>query len=150
MVDVQPYRFDVLHTPGHTSSCISLADPERDVLISGDTLMAGGAMGGIFGSGNISDYILSLQRLERLGLGTTLPGHGRASATGKDDAAVAARRAKGFAAQHAGAVSLPVRDHRLRSHPRVLARPEPLISGMHAGWPAAHAKNDSHIRGRGQ
>lgn len=94
VIDAAPYRFEVLYTPGHTSSCISLADPAQDVLISGDTLMGGGAMGGIFGSGSISDYIWSLQRLGHLGLGNVLPGHGRVSGAGKEDAATALVRAK--------------------------------------------------------
>ena len=94
VIDVDPYRFEVLHTPGHTSSCICLADPAQDVLIVGDMFMAGGAMGGIFGSGSISDYVLSMERLRRLGLGLVLPGHGRVSRAGEADAAVALDRAK--------------------------------------------------------
>ena len=94
VIDAAPYRFEVLYTPGHTSSCMSLADPANDILISGDTLMSGGAMGGIFGSGSISDYIMSLKRLEQLGLKNVLPGHGKASTNGKEDAAVALARAK--------------------------------------------------------
>ena len=94
VIDADPYRFEVLHTPGHTSSCICLADPAQDVLIVGDMFMAGGAMGGIFGSGSISDYVLSMERLRRLGLHLVLPGHGRESRTGEADAAVALDRAK--------------------------------------------------------
>ena len=94
LIDVAPFHLEVVYTPGHTSSCLSLIDPVWDVLISGDTLLAGGALGGIFGSGSISDYILSLQRFERLGLNTVLPGHGRASDTGRDDAAMALTRAR--------------------------------------------------------
>jgi hydroxyacylglutathione hydrolase len=94
VIDVAPFRLEVVYTPGHTSSCISLIDPARDVLVSGDTLLAGGALGGIFGSGSISDYVLSLQRLGRLGLNTVLPGHGRASEAGRDDVSLALTRAR--------------------------------------------------------
>lgn len=98
VIDVAPFRFEVLHTPGHTSSCVSFLDHDADVLICGDTFMAGGAMGGVFGSGSISDTIHSLRRLERIGLGTVLPGHGRASAAGKADAAGARHRAEALLA----------------------------------------------------
>lgn len=98
VIDAAPFRFEVLHTPGHTSSCLSLADPEADVLICGDAFMAGGAMGGVFGSGSIGDTIHSLRRLERLGLGTVLPGHGRASAEGRADARLARHRAEALLA----------------------------------------------------
>lgn len=92
VIDVAPYCFEIVHTPGHTSGCVCLADRDNDILISGDTIMAGGALGGIFGSGNISDYIYSLRRLQSWRLSTTLPGHGRISTTGKDDIVAALTR----------------------------------------------------------
>ena len=94
MIDVAPYRFEVIYTPGHTSSCLSLIDPAEGLLISGDALLAGGTLGGIFGSGSISDYIFSLQRLVQLSLSTVLPGHGRASDDGRADATMALIRAR--------------------------------------------------------
>lgn len=93
-VDLAPYRFEVMHAPGHTSGCVCFVDLGNDVVISGDTFMAGGAMGGIFGSGSISDYIHSLARLDRHGVGIVLPGHGRISTTGREDVAVALARAR--------------------------------------------------------
>jgi hydroxyacylglutathione hydrolase len=94
VIDAEPYRFEVLHTAGHTSGGICLMDKRHDLLLSGDTFLAGGATGGIFGSGNISDRIMSLERLHRLGLGRVLPGHGRASDKGVADAALALGRAR--------------------------------------------------------
>ena len=93
-IDAAPFRFDVVHTPGHTSGCLCLADTAQGLVICGDTFMKGGAMGGIFGSGNISDYVLSLQRLRRLRLSTALPGHGRVSDDAESDIATALLRAE--------------------------------------------------------
>lgn len=85
IVDVPPFRLEVIHTPGHTSGCVCFYDHHSKALFCGDTVMAGGVMGGIFGSGNIGDYINSLERLSYLRVGTILPGHGRASETGEHD-----------------------------------------------------------------
>ena len=94
VIDASPFRFEVIHTPGHTSGCLCLADPAQGLLICGDTVMSGGAMGGIFGSGNISDYVLSLRRLQRLRVTTLLSGHGRASENAEADIATATYRAE--------------------------------------------------------
>ena len=85
IIDLPPFRFEVLHTPGHTSGCVCFYDHHSKALICGDTVMAGGVMGGIFGSGNIGDYIQSLEKLSYLKVGSLLPGHGRASETGEAD-----------------------------------------------------------------
>lgn len=94
VVEADPYRFEVLHTPGHTSGCVCLLDRAAGVLISGDLVMAGGAMGGIFASGNLSDYVLSLRRLGDVCPGLALPGHGRAMSDPASDIADAAGRAE--------------------------------------------------------
>lgn len=85
VIDVPPFRLEVLHTPGHTSGSVSFYDRASRMLLSGDTVMADGVMGGIFGSGNISDYIQSLERLSHLRVGTILPGHGPVSEVGEAD-----------------------------------------------------------------
>lgn len=69
----------VHHTPGHSSGGISLHDGAAGLLVSGDTVLKGGHIGGIFGSGNISDLILSLESLKALRPSVMLPGHGRHS-----------------------------------------------------------------------
>ena len=94
VIDASPFRFEILHTPGHTSGCLCLVDPAQSLLICGDTVMGGGAMGGIFGSGNISDYVLSLRRLQRLRVTTLLSGHGRLSENAEGDIGLAAARAE--------------------------------------------------------
>ncbi len=79
------HSLQVLHTPGHTSGSVSLYVGELGLLVTGDLVMAGGPMGGIFGSGNISDTLYSLQRLERLTARTLLPGHGPTSSNAQVD-----------------------------------------------------------------
>jgi hydroxyacylglutathione hydrolase len=79
VIDTGTHSLHVLHTPGHTSGCISLYEPNMKVLATGDALMAGGAMGGILGSGNISDSIYSLELMAGLGANVLLPGHGAIS-----------------------------------------------------------------------
>src|SRR3984893_9826193 len=64
LIDLGNFRLNVMYTPGHTSACVSLFDQEKGLLFAADTLMPGGVMGGVFGSGSISDYIQSLERLK--------------------------------------------------------------------------------------
>ena len=118
LIDLGNFRLNVMYTPGHTSACISLFDQDKGLLFAADTLMPGGVMGGVFGSGSISDYIQSLERLKGLNSKILLSGHGRLSDTPQDDVRIAiaalaravvghraivrrARRAVEFRADHA-------------------------------------------------
>jgi hydroxyacylglutathione hydrolase len=92
LIDLGNFRLHVMYTPGHTSACISLFDPDKGLLFAADTLMPGGVMGGVFGSGSISDYIQSLERLKGLDAGLLLSGHGRLSDTPQDDVRIALQR----------------------------------------------------------
>jgi len=92
LLDIGDFRLDVMHTPGHTSACISLFDQNRGLLFAADTLMPGGVMGGAFGSGSISDYIHSLERLKGLNSNVLLSGHGRLSDTPQEDVRIAIQR----------------------------------------------------------
>jgi hydroxyacylglutathione hydrolase len=76
LVDTGSHRLRVLHTPGHSSGSISLFDEDDLLLVTGDTVLAGGNLGGVFASGNISDTIDSLEILGTLGAKLHLPGHG--------------------------------------------------------------------------
>ena len=89
LIDLGNFRLNVMYTPGHTSACISLFDQEQGLLFAADTLMPGGVMGGVFGSGSISDYIQSLERLKGLNSKILLSGHGRLSDTPQDDVRIA-------------------------------------------------------------
>jgi glyoxylase-like metal-dependent hydrolase (beta-lactamase superfamily II) len=96
LIDLGNFRLDVMYTPGHTSACISLFDPEKGLLFAADTLMPGGVMGGAFGSGSIADYIQSLRRLKVLNSRILLSGHGRLSDTPQEDVRTALERSHGL------------------------------------------------------
>jgi hydroxyacylglutathione hydrolase len=96
VIDLGNFRLDVMHTPGHTSACITLFDQEKGLLFAADTLMPGGVMGGVFGSGSISDYIQSLERLKGLNSKILLSGHGRLSDTPQEDVRTAIQRSHGL------------------------------------------------------
>jgi len=95
LVDLGNYKLQVLHTPGHSSGCICLYELNEKVLFSGDTVFSGGLLSDIGSSGNISDYLSSLQRLASLKVEALYPGHGPiSSAPGEDiNQAVAYARA---------------------------------------------------------
>jgi hydroxyacylglutathione hydrolase len=96
VIDLGNFRLDVMHTPGHTSACITLFDQEKGLLFAADTLMPGGVMGGVFGSGSISDYIQSPERLKGLNSKILLSGHGRLSDTPQEDVRIAIQRSHGL------------------------------------------------------
>jgi hydroxyacylglutathione hydrolase len=92
LIDLGNFQLSVMYTPGHTSACITLFDQEKGLLFAADTLMPGGVMGGVFGSGSISDYIQSLERLKGLNAKILLSGHGRLSDTPQEDVRIAIQR----------------------------------------------------------
>lgn len=79
VIDTGTHQLRALHTPGHTSGCISLLEEATGLLVTGDLVLAGGYLGGVFGSGNISDTIYSLTMLDELSARVHLPGHGSLS-----------------------------------------------------------------------
>lgn len=84
-IDLGGVALQVLHTPGHSSGSICLYDSDQQVLFTGDTIFANGILGGIFPSGSISDYALTLRQLSTLRVKELYPGHGRISATPEED-----------------------------------------------------------------
>ena len=96
LIDLGNFRLNVMYTPGHTSACITLFDQDKGLLFAADTLMPGGVMGGVFGSGSIADYIQSLERLKGLNSKILLSGHGRLSDTPQDDVRIAIQRSHGL------------------------------------------------------
>ena len=96
LIDLGNFRLNVMYTPGHTSACITLFDQDKGLLFAADTLMPGGVMGGIFGSGSIADYIQSLERIKGLNSRILLSGHGRLSDTPQDDVVIALQRSHGL------------------------------------------------------
>lgn len=85
VVDLDGFRLQVWHTPGHTSGCICLYEPDQRLLFSGDTVFARGTISNIAASGNISDYVNSLERLCSLRVDEMYPGHGRPSTNPAED-----------------------------------------------------------------
>jgi glyoxylase-like metal-dependent hydrolase (beta-lactamase superfamily II) len=85
IIDTGCHRLRVFHTPGHSSGSISLIDLHNGLLVSGDTVLKGGPIGGIFGSGNISDMIYSLKLLHSLSPKLLMPGHGPLSSQATND-----------------------------------------------------------------
>jgi hydroxyacylglutathione hydrolase len=101
LIDLGNFRLNVMYTPGHTSACITLFDQDKGLLFAADTLMPGGVMGGVFGSGSISDYIQSLERIKGLDTKILLSGHGRLSDTPQEDVRIAIARSHGLLADTA-------------------------------------------------
>jgi glyoxylase-like metal-dependent hydrolase (beta-lactamase superfamily II) len=79
LIDLGSYKLHTLHTPGHTSGCICVYEIKERLLFTGDTVFGGGTLSGITSSGNISDYMSSLQRLSALRVEELYPGHGKPS-----------------------------------------------------------------------
>ena len=100
LIDLGNFRLNVMYTPGHTSACITLFEQDKGLLFASDTLMPGGVMGGVFGSGSIADYIQSLERLKGLNSKILLSGHGRLSDTPQDDVRIAIQRSHEAAVGH--------------------------------------------------
>jgi len=93
IIDLGNYKLRVIHTPGHTSGCICVYEMKEKLLFSGDTVFAGGALSEITASGNISDYMNSIERLNSLDVAGLYPAHGRISQNPKEDMAAALERA---------------------------------------------------------
>jgi glyoxylase-like metal-dependent hydrolase (beta-lactamase superfamily II) len=90
-IDLGGCKLRVIHSPGHSSGSICLYEPDQQLLFTGDTLFANGILGGIFPSGSISDYALTLRRLSNFRVQEFYPGHGRVSQTPVEDFAKAIR-----------------------------------------------------------
>jgi len=83
-VNVGDYRFQVLHTPGHTKGHLCLYEKDQKILISGDTILADITPNISIGVGNLNplgDYFESLKRLESLRVEHTLTAHRRRPAS---------------------------------------------------------------------
>lgn len=75
-ITVGNYDFQVLETPGHTKGSLSLYEPDKKILISGDTVFPQGSFGRTdLPSGSSSELLNSLKRLSDLEIHVLLPGH---------------------------------------------------------------------------
>ncbi|MEM6384167.1 MAG: MBL fold metallo-hydrolase [Pseudomonadota bacterium] len=91
-IETGQHRLAVYATPGHTSGGISLFEEDSGIAIVGDTVLKGGAVGGVFGSGNTSDLVFSLDMLAGLRPRLLLPGHGPISDEPMSDIALTRAR----------------------------------------------------------
>lgn len=93
LINLGNFKLTIIHTPGHTSGCICIYENDEGLLFSGDTVFANGALSDIAASGNISDYVNSLEKLGTMKIAELYPGHGRISTTPEQDI----KRAIGYA-----------------------------------------------------
>jgi glyoxylase-like metal-dependent hydrolase (beta-lactamase superfamily II) len=78
-------RLRVLHTPGHTEGSVCLLDADTGVLLSGDTLFAGGWGRVDLPGGSAEEMAGSLARLGELEDGVRVaPGHGPFTTIGRE------------------------------------------------------------------
>jgi hydroxyacylglutathione hydrolase len=78
-------RLSVLHTPGHTEGSVCLYDPDTGLLLSGDTLFAGGWGRVDLPGGSAEAMAVSLDRLAVLDDRTrVVPGHGPPTTIGRE------------------------------------------------------------------
>jgi glyoxylase-like metal-dependent hydrolase (beta-lactamase superfamily II) len=76
---------EVLHTPGHTEGSVSLLARDEGLLLSGDTLFAGGWGRVDLPGGSAEQMVQSLARLARLPDDVrVLPGHGPRTTLGRE------------------------------------------------------------------
>lgn len=129
LIDLGNYKFQIIHTPGHTSGCICLYEPDQRLLFSGDTVFAKGTLSEIATSGNISDYVSSLRRLSSLHIAELYPGHGGISLTAEEDMKKALEYARSVMDDSKILFeALSAKDHRTRTMERLLKAPWSGIS----------------------
>ena len=79
IITLGSFSFQVLWTPGHSSGHISLFEPERKVLISGDHILPNITPNiGLHPQSSpnpLKDYLNSLNAIKQLGISLILPGH---------------------------------------------------------------------------
>jgi glyoxylase-like metal-dependent hydrolase (beta-lactamase superfamily II) len=67
---------EVIHTPGHTAGSISLLDPAKKILFTGDTVFCDGVGRTDLPTGDAKALVLSIKRLAKLDVVQMYPGHG--------------------------------------------------------------------------
>lgn len=75
-LDLGPYSFQVLHTPGHSRGCITLYDPVSRVALAGDTVQVAGTVEtGVPMLVDTAGYGRSLKRLRNLDIDLLVVDH---------------------------------------------------------------------------
>jgi glyoxylase-like metal-dependent hydrolase (beta-lactamase superfamily II)/8-oxo-dGTP pyrophosphatase MutT (NUDIX family) len=138
----EPFRLEILHTPGHAAGHLVLLDARRGerCMIVGDMVAAVGSIIVDPDEGDMAEYIRQLERLARRPAGVVCPAHGPPIAAGrrKLEAYIAHRlereaKVLGALRSHAGAAS-----------------PEDLLPGAYAdtprfAWPLAARACLAHL-----
>lgn len=75
-VEIGDIRLKVLHLPGHTSGHICFYDESNEILFTGDLVIGNSFAVIVPPSGNMTEYMKSLQRIKNMPLKMILPGHG--------------------------------------------------------------------------
>ena len=70
------HEFEVIRTPGHTIGSLVLFEPSTGILISGDTVFAGGVGRWDLPTGDREQLVSSLRKLLEMGPKDLYPGHG--------------------------------------------------------------------------
>lgn len=85
IIEIEDYKFKVLHTPGHSPGSICLHDKDKQVLISGDTIFSMGVGRTDFPGCSQEELISSIEnKLLNLPDETKVyPGHGQETTIGK-------------------------------------------------------------------
>ncbi len=76
LIDTGEFRLRAIHTPGHVANHYCLLLEDEGMLMTGDHIMNGSTVIIIPPSGDMRDYLDSLQRLRALAPGSLAPGHG--------------------------------------------------------------------------
>lgn len=77
IINAGDFKFEVLHTPGHSPGSIVLWDKDKKLLVSGDLIFLDGFGRFDLLGGNEEKIKKSLQRIKKLGqINALLPGHG--------------------------------------------------------------------------
>ena len=79
VIHIGNWFLKILHTPGHTSGCLSIYEPTKRILFTGDALFTDGTLSTILKSGSLGEYLNSIRRLSTMKIDLLLPGHGRES-----------------------------------------------------------------------
>lgn len=91
VIDLGDSVYQVLHLPGHSPGSIGLWDIKNKTLFSGDALYDGELLDSLYHS-NQPDYLLTLERIEALGVETFHAGHFPSFGRGRMQQLIAAYR----------------------------------------------------------
>lgn len=76
VIKIGDFKFQALHTPGHSIGSLCFFEPNHNILITGDVVFRHGSFGRVdLPTGNPQQLIASITRLAQLPVEILLPGH---------------------------------------------------------------------------